>query len=206
MRIAILLLSALVLAPAASAAIEDPGVLPVGWRDISFDDDIFGQGTILARIYYPALDAGRDTPADPSQGPYPLIAFQHGYLGEPRDYDDLCTHLASWGVLVASTGTETGFFADVDQYARDTRSLLHWVDRESGDSQSWLHAMAWDGDWGASGHSMGGGTLGLLIGIEPRVRTIVGLQSAGPEGEGADHMRAFTGIAAQVAGSQQPPS
>jgi len=33
-------------------------------------------------------------------------------------------------------------------------------------------------DWAAAGHSMGGGTLGELVGIEPRVRTIIGMQAA----------------------------
>ena len=182
--------------------IEDPGPFPVGWRSVTFQDQVFGQGTIRGRVYYPAHSAGRDTPADPSAGPYPLVAFQHGWLGAPDGYDDLCTHLASYGFVVASTGTQTGLFPDTAQYARDTRSFLHWVDGESQDPGSWLAGMAWSGEWGASGHSMGGGTLARLIGIESRIGVIIGLQSAV---EGAvlpdQNMQAFPGRHYQIAGS-----
>jgi len=180
---------------------EDPGPHAVGWRQVVFTDPFFGQGTVRGRVYYPALQAGEDVPADPAAGPYPLIGFQHGWLGRPENYDLLCTHLASWGFVVASTGTETGLFPDTDSFARDTRAFLHWVDAESRNPASWLAGMAWDGPWGASGHSMGGGTLGLLIGLEPRVRVVVGLQSAWAGASGAANMAGFTGRAWQVAGS-----
>jgi dienelactone hydrolase len=202
MKPTLLALSLATLCGSALAAIEDPGPLAVGWRAVVFEDTIFGQGSISARIYYPAVAAGEEAMPLPESGPYPLIAFQHGWLGAPDNYDDLCTHIAGWGFVVGSTGTETGIFPDVEQFARDTRSLLHWIDTESADSEAWLYQMTADGDWGAAGHSMGGGTLGLLIGIEPRVRTIVGLQSAGPDEQGAENMRAFTGRMAQIAGSR----
>ncbi|KAA3612426.1 MAG: hypothetical protein DWQ01_04575 [Planctomycetota bacterium] len=196
--------------PLAAQAIEDPGPHAVGWRDVLFDDQIFQQGSISARIFYPALQAGKDTPADPSGGPFPLIGFQHGWLGSPDDYDELCTHLASWGFLVASTGTETGLFPNHAQYARDTRSLLHWVDAASQTSGSWLQDMSWDGPWAASGHSMGGGVLARLIGIENRIEVIVGLQSASQSGsEPLQNMQSFSGRAYQIAGSEDwivPPA
>jgi hypothetical protein len=189
------------MAPALSAqAIEDPGPFIAGWRDVTFDDVIFGQGIITGRMYYPALSAGQGAAADPSGGPYPLTAFQHGWLGRPSNYDLLCEHIASWGFVVASTGTETGLFPNTDQYARDTRSFLHWVEAEAGNPSSWLTGMTGSGDWAAAGHSMGGGTLALLIGIEPRVRTIVGLQSASSGNTGVQNMQVFTGNAFQVAG------
>jgi dienelactone hydrolase len=198
--ILLLLLLPFLLPPRLPAGpIEDPGPWPVGWRDVTFVDEIFGEGEIRGRVYYPALSPGRMTEPDVASGPYPLVAFMHGWLGRPGDYDDLCTHLAGWGFVVASTGTETGLFPNTDRFARDTRAFLHWVDAESHDPGAWLFGMAWDGDWGASGHSMGGGTLSLLIGYEPRVRVIIGLQSAAL-GAGIDNMRSYTGDAFQVAG------
>lgn len=188
--------------PAAAQAIEDPGPHPVGWRVFTFTDAIFGQGTITGRIYYPAAAAGEGADADPSGGPFPLVAFQHGWLGAPDGYDELCTHIASWGFVVASTGTETGLFPDHAQFARDTRSFLHRVEAESATPASWLYGMAADGDWGAVGHSMGGGTLHLLIGIEPRIRAIAGLQAADesdPDARAA--IAAYTGDALYIAGS-----
>jgi hypothetical protein len=124
-------------------------------------------------------------------------------------YDDLCTHIASWGFVVASTGTETGLFPDTTEFALDTRSFLHWVETIAGDPNNWFFGMIDNGDWAAAGHSMGGGTLALLIGFEPRVRTIIGLQSAALGGAAVQNMQAFTGKAFQVAGSVDwivPPS
>ena len=190
-------------------AIDDPGPHAVGWRDLSFVDTIHGQGTINGRLYYPALSPGQNAAPDPAAGPYPLVGFQHGWLTPPSSYDLICTHAASFGFVLASTGTETGLFPDHEQLALDTRSFLAWVDAESADQASWLHAMAWSGDWAAFGHSMGGGALALLIGVEPRIRTLIGLQSASVSGPGAANMQAFTGNAVQVAGSVDwivPPS
>jgi len=60
--------------------------------------------------------------------------------------------------------------------ALDTRSLLHWVDDQSATPGTWLDGMAAPGDWAASGHSMGGGSLMYLIAAEPRMRVIVPLE------------------------------
>lgn len=195
--VAVVLLSA---SPARAQELDEPGAFTAAWRSFNFDDVIFGQGVINGRIYYPATAPGFEQPADPTGGPYPVIAFQHGWLGRPANYDDLCLHLASWGYVVASTGTETGLFPDVEQYARDTRSILHWVIAESDDPTSWLAEMADNGDWAAIGHSMGGGTLASLIGVEPRVRTIVGLQAADNNG-GRANMQAYDGNVFMISGS-----
>lgn len=198
----LLLPSLLLAALPQTSAPEDPGPHLVGWRDVVAQDTIFNQGNVRARLYYPAVSAGQDAAADPSAGPYVLTGFQHGWLGSPSDYDELCSHLASWGFVVASTGTETGLFPDKAKYARDTRSLLHWAEQQSGVAGSWLEGMVAPGtDWTVTGHSMGGGTLSLLIGIEPRVRTIIGLQAASMNATGNNNMRAFTGRAYWIAGS-----
>ncbi|MHC4943795.1 MAG: alpha/beta hydrolase [Planctomycetota bacterium] len=193
----------------AGPAIDDPGPHAVGWKDVTFEDSIHGQGTIQGRLFYPTLSPGKNTAPDPNSGPYPLVGFQHGWFTVPSDYDLICTHAASFGFVVASTGTETGLLPDYNQFALDTRSFLAWVDAESADPQSWLYGMAWNGDWAAFGHSMGGGALSILIGAEPRVRTLIGLQSMSFGGPGIDNMQAFTGNAIQVAGNVDwivPPS
>lgn len=188
-------------ADASAVEIEDMGPYAVGSVDVSFEDTNFDRGTIVGRVFYPAQEAGWGTEPNTADGPYPLVGFQHGWLCSPSDYDELCSHLASWGFLVVSTGTETGFFASGSRLALDTRSFLHWAEDESGDPSSWLSGLAADGPWGASGHSMGGGALGNLIGAEPRVRTIIGLQSAGASSGGDDNMRNYTGNGFQIAGS-----
>ncbi len=188
---------------------EDPGPHPVGWSDISFQDQQFGQGLVRARIFYPATSSGQDTPADSNSGPYPLVNFMHGWLMAANDHDSLCTHLASHGYLIAATDTESGFFPDTTAYALDSQALLHWVANSSSSATHWLSGMADAGDWASVGHSMGGGTLSLLIGNESRVRTIIGLQAAELGDPGPANMRAFTGTSAWIAGSEDwvvPPA
>lgn len=179
---------------------EDPGPHAVGWRDVRFTDARFGQGAVDVRVYYPAVTAGQGAAADPAGGPYPAVGFQHGWLGSAEDYDALCGHLASWGYLVSSTDTETGLFPNRSSFARDTRAALWWLEDESANSASWLAGMADpQAPWSAAGHSMGGGALSLLIGIEPRVRTVIGLQAA-EESAGGPAVAAFDGAAYWIAG------
>ncbi|MEQ8764290.1 MAG: hypothetical protein RL885_10205 [Planctomycetota bacterium] len=206
LRLALPCLLLLLAESAAAQAIEDPGPHAVGWRDVSFVDANFGRGTVTGRIYYPATSAGQNRPADPANGPYPLSGFMHGFLGSPPFYDNICTHAASWGFVVASIGTETGFNATMQNEAADTRALLHWVNDQSGTPGAWLAGMVGAGDWSASGHSMGGGACMYLIGLEPKVRVIVPLEpyrgtALGGYVGSRNNVRNFTGVMHCIAGS-----
>lgn len=194
-----MLLSAILLAAAAQLP-EDPGLHAAGWQDIWFQDANFGQGYVQARIHYPALSAGQGAAADPASGPYPVVAMLHGWLGSADGLDDLSNHLVSHGYLVASIDTHSGLNPDTMDYARNVRSMLHWVEDESSSPASWLAGMAAPGDWSAVGHSMGGGTLSLLIGLEPRVRNLVGMQAAETDAIGTSNMQAFDGTSLWIAG------
>ncbi len=193
---------------------EDPGPHLVGHSNTSFQDQFYGRGFVQGRIYYPATAAGQDTPADPGSGPYPLIGFQHGWLGSPNNYDHLCTHIASWGFVVASIGTETGIFGQMQSEAADTQALMEWVVYESGNPMSWLGRMIKSGPWGAAGHSMGGGALMYLIELEPRIEVIVPLQpyndsGLGGSAQGRQNLAQWEGSAHFIAGQLDttvPPS
>jgi dienelactone hydrolase len=180
---------------------EDPGPWPAGWQDVVFTDPNFGQGTVKARIHYPAVIAGENAQADPSGGPYPTTALMHGWLGSADGLDTIANHFASHGFLVASIDTERGLFPNVPNYARDTRAMLHWVEGESQTAGSWLEGMARGGEWAAIGHSMGGGTLSHLIGIETRVRAIVGMEAADADAPGPANMMAYTGAGMWISGT-----
>lgn len=39
--------------------------------------------TIWFQVHYPSMGAEYGAEADPSGGPFPLIGFMHGYLGQP---------------------------------------------------------------------------------------------------------------------------
>ena len=156
-------------------AAEDPGPFPVGIAAYTFVDSGSGD-TIIATLYYPAQSAGTNAPPDSVNGPYPLVGFQHGWLGSPSDYDSLSSHIASWGFFVASIGTETSFFATMQAEAEDTGRLLREMDAQSDDSGSTWFGMISDDPWSAVGHSMGGGACFYLLGEEPRVKVLVPLQ------------------------------
>ena len=190
------------LGPPAAAAGQLPLDLPgphlAASRDVAFSDARFGRGWVTGRLYFPSDGAGAP---DPSAGPFPLVGFQHGWLGSPDDYDELSLHLASWGFLVASIGTATGFFADPVAEAADTQALLWWTADRSATPGDPLEGMADPRRaWSAVGHSMGGGALAPLVGLEPRVGAVVGLQASGLAAHRPD-VRAFPGAALWIAGS-----
>lgn len=181
---------------AASAA---DGPLTVGFRDVTFVDGV--QGRVRGRVYYPATTSGERAPADTTAGPHPLVAMMHGWLGEPWMYDGICEEIASWGYVVASTGTEIGPFLDMEALARDTDALLHHVDDASGTVGDPLEGTVAAGDWGALGHSMGGATLAELVDLEPRVRTIVAFMPYQGDAAYYDQLAAFDGAALILSGS-----
>jgi len=63
--------------------------------------------TLVTEVWYPAEGRTqpveiRDAPLDPSQAPYPLIVFSHGYTGVRRQSVSSTAHLASHGYIVIS--------------------------------------------------------------------------------------------------------
>lgn len=157
--------------------IEDPGPHLVGYRDIAFDDTNFGQGRVKMRLYYPATSAGKDTPADPASGPYPLVSLMHGFFGRVDFYDDICSHIVSWGFVVASHVADTSPTANMANQAAATQAAMHWVQDESNSPTSFMADMIDPGDWATIGHSMGGGAVFFLHGLEPKIRTILSMEA-----------------------------
>ncbi len=183
----------------AFAGSEDPGPFVAGRRDFGVRDPV--EGWLEGRIVYPATGAGGVGAApDTAQGPYPLVALMHGWLASPDEYDMLGDHLASWGFVVVLPGTHQGLIMDLDDYAEDTAAMLAGVDAASASGQGWLAGLVSDDPWSAVGHSMGGGTLAPLVGLEPRIEVVVGLQAM----ESRRHVpliEAFEGAALYVGAS-----
>ena len=198
----VLLLFALPQSATAAQLPEDDGPHAVGWRDLNFNDSHYGRGRVSLRLYYPATSAGQNKPLDASTLPLPLVAFQHGYLGKPEDYDILSEHLASWGFLVVATATESGVFGKAHKLGKDARASLQWVEDESANSTSWLFGAARPGDWAAVGHSMGARSLPTLIGLEPRVRFIVSLQPGDLDATERAYYNGYSGNAVFVSGEE----
>lgn len=169
-----LLLPAVGASPLSAQAIEDDGPYAVGWRDVNISDTHYGRGSVAGRIYYPATVAGQGAAADPLAGPFPLVSFMHGWTQPASDYDNYCSHLASWGFVVMSNNTETSiFFVSMQAQAKDTRALMQWVEDQSQNGSSWLRTMVDLGDWSTAGHSMGGGATSYLLREDARIRNVV---------------------------------
>jgi dienelactone hydrolase len=143
---------------------EDTGAYQVTVQDVNHSDSHYGRGNISARVYYPT---------NTNDGPFPLVAFMHGWIEPASDYDEFCTHLASWGYVVYSNNTETSIFGTLQAEAADTRAGLQWVEDESQDSTSWLYGMTNNQPWSAIGHSMGAAAVASMCKIDPRVKQAV---------------------------------
>lgn len=187
-----LLLPVLLLAPLSAHA----GDLTIAHRDLAFDDDTAGE--VAFTVHYPATHDVDNAPADLSAGPYPLVVFLHGYLGAAWMYADTCDHLASEGFVVVNMNTETGGWLDMGRFADDAYAALHHVDTLTRTSDSWLEGATTDDPWTAMGHSMGGATLGKLVGLEPRIEQLVAFMPYQGDAGDYDHTAAFQGSALYI--------
>ena len=168
------------------------------WYETIYDTD---GNTVWFQIHYPAISADYGADADPSAGPFPVIAFMHGYLGQAWMYNAACDAFASMGFVVVNIDTETSPAINTDNLGRDARTALRWVDQSTTDPQHWLYGMADDGDWTAMGHSMGGIALAHLASIEPRVTTLVGFNPYESTGNEAAFYQNFGGSALMLGGT-----
>jgi fermentation-respiration switch protein FrsA (DUF1100 family) len=153
--------------------------LPPGVRDLITDgiDDTF------------TIEATRDAAAAPD-GPFPIVLFSHGASSYRLQSSHIADHLASWGIITASTdhpsrdltnalgGTAEGQPPSVDQM-RSMRTLLTTLDDDP------QLGGALDNERVAlGGHSAGGGTIsevGLDDGILGYVSYASGLRDNVPE-------------------------
>ncbi|MCA9494869.1 MAG: hypothetical protein KC621_33300 [Myxococcales bacterium] len=179
----------LLMLSAAWAASDDPGPHAVATR--SFDVVTPTRGRLLGVLTAPS-----------SGGGYPLVALLHGWTGDPSGHEELAEHIASWGYAVMLPGTNTGLLPDVDDYAGDTAAMMVGVADLSDTPGSAIEGLVdTAAPWSAVGHSMGGGTLGPLTDLEPRIRVIVGMEAAASTPQHEAMFRAYDGASLMIAGS-----
>jgi predicted dienelactone hydrolase len=171
------LLVALAFAVTARAQdLSQPGPQTPARRDVTV---VRANGsTFAATVHYPGTSTAVGAPVDASAGPYPIIAFGHGFLSPVTLYASTGAHLASWGFIVILPQTQGGFLPSHSALAADLVSSLDWLDAE-GDAASspWFGAV--DGDRrGAMGHSMGGGCSLLAAQSDPRIRAVIPMAAA----------------------------
>ena len=191
-------------APAAQVP-EDPGPQAVGWQDVTFPSSL--GGTLTGRVYYPAITAGENRPPDTLQAPYPLASFHHGLGLGPSDYDDVCSHAASWGFVLLSIETDypslppgTTYQDMILNQASYAADMFAWMEGESADSGSQFFGLASSSPYTAIGHSMGGASLSHVFGRVPQVQNLLALE---PDGLAIDTagLAGFTGNVLVVGGS-----
>lgn len=156
---ALLMLTAMVAAPAPAAAAVDGRWAQPGPYAVSV------QIRAAHTLYYPTRMDGR----------HPVVVWGNGTFAWPGIYGDLLRHLASHGIIVAAANTSwagTGV---------EMRAGIDLMTSLNGDPSSPFYQHVDVGHVGATGHSQGG--LGAINagGADPRIDTTVPIQP-GPGG------------------------
>ena len=160
----------------AQTFLEDAGPYSV----FSFESTDLDPSAVPGRIYLPWSRGG--ALAVPP-GPFPLVALMHAYIGDatlygPDAYDELSSHLASHGFVIASVGTQNGTDARSVFEAQDTLALMTWLEGQgsgpSGYGDAWP-AIDPQAPHAAIGHSLGGAAAMFLMGLDPRLETVAAL-------------------------------
>ena len=149
---------------------ETTGPYRVGSRSVTFVDETrptpaFGASpaadtrTLVTDLWYPAegdADAAPAADAPEADGPFPVIVFNHGQQGEPKQYAPSFEAWARAGYVVAAprhpvsvTGGPGGqFIDDIDGELSDTSFVIDSIDDELSDLADVEHLAV-------AGHSSG---------------------------------------------------
>lgn len=143
---------------------------------------------VPAAIFYPALTEGVDAPFSPSGGPFPTVAFAHGFFLPPTWYQATLQHLATRGyVVVATESQQFTFTPDRQAYIDDFGHSIDFVIAENSRPGSMFAGRLDTLAIGTTGHSLGGGISLVQAANDPRVRANItmaaaSLRDAGPLG------------------------
>lgn len=175
LRPAALFLATLV-SPAAWAELSDPGPYGAGWVEVSVPRP--GGGNFSALLFYPATTSGQGATYDGSGAPYPGISFGHGWITAVTRYQSTLEHLATWGYFVIASESYGGLFPDHSAFADDLRWCLTYLENQHANPGSWLYQQVDTANFGASGHSMGGGASILATQRDTRIRALANMAAA----------------------------
>lgn len=121
-----------------------------------------------ARLAYPARG-----------GPYPAIAFAHGYGIDSSYYRGTLRALATAGYVVIAPDSETGQYPSHIRMADDLSRSLRWLGRQSATRGKDVPRGKVDSRrLGVAGHSMGGGVALLAASRDRSIDTIATLAAA----------------------------
>ncbi len=174
---------------------DQPGSFAVGWNTSSFQRS---SRTLNCRVYYPAISAGQNSDVAVSSGPFPMIAFGHGFAMQASYYNSYYQHLASHGYIVIAPQ-----FPDTQhgELAQDLLASIDWLRLSGSDSQSPLFGAVDTSRAGISGHSMGGGASLLAASYDSRIRAVAPMCPAETTPSVIARMSQISGAVCIIAGS-----
>jgi len=135
-------------------------------------------GTFTALLFYPATGSGAGATYNGSGAPYPAITFGHGWITPVTRYQGTLEHLASAGYFVIASESYGGLFPDHSAFADDLRWCLTYLQNQNANPASWLYQQVDTANFGASGHSMGGGASILATQRDARIRALANMAAA----------------------------
>lgn len=97
-------------------------------------------GEALYRIYYPAFEGNES---------YPMISWGNGTGATPDRYDELLTHLASWGFIVIDSYSKT------TGTGKEIMAAIDYLSNENQRTDSLFYQKIQIDHIGAAGHSQG---------------------------------------------------
>jgi dienelactone hydrolase len=127
--------------------------------------------------------AGRSFPARlsyPTQGgPYPGVAFAHGYMNRSSWYAETLRSIAASGYVVIAPDSETGRFPNHGRLANDLNRSLRWLGENSTTGSTAIpRGKVNSARFAVAGHSMGGGVALLAAARSRAVDTVVTIAAA----------------------------
>lgn len=137
-----------------------------------------GGSTFSATVHYPAVAPASGSAVDVANGPYPVVAFGHGFVTPVAQYASTAAHLATWGFIVVLPETQGSILPSHSAFADDLVSALDWFAGQGTAAGSpWIGSVAADRR-GVMGHSMGGGCALVAADRDPTIRCVVPMAAA----------------------------
>jgi predicted dienelactone hydrolase len=174
---------------------DQAGAHAVGWTTTVLQRS--GR-TLNCRLYYPAVTSGQNSAVAVAAGPYPMIAFGHGFAMQTSYYNSYYGHLASHGYIVIAPQ-----FPDTQhgELAQDLLACLDWLRQRNGDAQHALYAAVDTARAAVSGHSMGGGASLLAASYDSRIKAAAPMCPAETSPSVIARMGQIAGAVCIIAGS-----
>jgi predicted dienelactone hydrolase len=202
MQVFLLLLSiqlAVASSQLTSSDFSQQGPYNAGWTQVTVNRP--NSSTFSAYLFYPATTRGRGATFDASGGNYPAITFGHGYLQSVSRYQSTLEHLATWGFFVIASESESGFFPNHSNFANDLIYCVDYLESQNQNPNSPYYRSLAVGNYGASGHSMGGGCSLLATSRDQRIRAVSNLAAAETNPSAIQAMRNISVAVQLISGS-----